>query len=283
MIYISSSCIKGKQISDSIKILCKNGFNNIELSGGTSFNPNLEKELLTIQDKYSLNLQCHNYFPPPKRDFVLNLASLDDDIYNNTYENLLSSIDLSRALGSKRFAFHAGFFVHISTEEIGKKIQKKEIYDKEKSIKRFIEGYKRLQDYAKDVELYIENNVLSNSTYNAFGGNVLMLTSFEDYLSLKDSIDFKLLLDVAHLKVSAKSLNLDLNKQLHELMQVTDYFHLSDNDSMEDTNEPISYKSEFLKYITKCKKNIYTIEVYGSNIDLIKQSERIIYNSVKLD
>jgi hypothetical protein len=36
MIYISSSCVKHNKISDSIEELVRNGFHNIELSGGTN-------------------------------------------------------------------------------------------------------------------------------------------------------------------------------------------------------------------------------------------------------
>ena len=43
---------------------------------------NFEIDLLELKDKYNLNYQCHNYFPPPQQDFVLNLASLNDDTFN---------------------------------------------------------------------------------------------------------------------------------------------------------------------------------------------------------
>ena len=36
-----------------------------------------------------------------------------------------------------------------------------------------------------------------------------MMTNYNDYKSLKEKIDFNLLLDVAHLKVSAKTLGLN--------------------------------------------------------------------------
>ena len=80
MIYISSSCIKAKTIKESVTILAEAGFKNIELSGGTQYYSSFETDLIKLQDKYGLNYQLHNYFPPPPNHFVLNLASINKDI-----------------------------------------------------------------------------------------------------------------------------------------------------------------------------------------------------------
>ena len=98
MIFVSSSCIKNKLIKSSVEELAINGFKNIELSGGTEYYDNFENDLLDLKDKYSLNYRCHNYFPPPKKHFVLNLASLDNISFNNSFEHLKNVISLSKNL-----------------------------------------------------------------------------------------------------------------------------------------------------------------------------------------
>ena len=57
----------------------RKGIKNIELSGGVH-TPTLVEDLLKI--KKEANFQVHNYFPPPKNPFVLNLASADQKISN---------------------------------------------------------------------------------------------------------------------------------------------------------------------------------------------------------
>ena len=109
MIFVSSSCLKKKYIKDSVEELAKNGFQNIELSGGTEYYENFEKDLLELKYKYKLNYRCHNYFPPPKLPFVLNLASLNDETFQNSYKHLQKVIALSNRLGSKKFGFHSDF------------------------------------------------------------------------------------------------------------------------------------------------------------------------------
>jgi len=282
VIYVSSACTKHKKIKDSVKDLVNNGFQNIELSGGTEIYKNLENDLLKLQDQYQLNYLCHNYFPPPVEHFVLNLASLNDEVFHKSYEHVKSSIDFSKKLGAKRFAFHAGFFIDIQPNEIGKKITKSTLFDKDRAMKRFVEAYMRLKDYAGDLKLYIENNVFSHSNYQNFNGeNLFMLTNYNDYMELKDKLDFNFLLDVAHLKVSSKTLGLDFLSQLNSLFNVTDYVHVSDNDNLHDNNEPISIDSEFLDVFSQAysSSRVYTLEVYSS-IEKIKESHKILDTTI---
>jgi len=265
MIYISSSCLKHIKIRDSIQELVDNGYKNIELSGGTEYYKNMEDDILYLQEKYNLNYMCHNYFPPPKEPLVLNLASLNDDIYERTFSHLKESIELSKRLGSHRFSFHAGFFLDISLLEIGRNISKCEMFDRHKSMQRFYDGFNELKSLSGDISLYIENNVYSfnNSvTYN--NEDIFMLTHYDDFLNLKEQIDFKFLLDVAHLKVSSATLKLDFEKQLSKLVECSDYIHISDNDSLSDSNQPLQKDSELVRNLKKydLKNKDFTLEIY---------------------
>ena len=64
MIFISSSCINAENIKDSVNYLIDNGFNNIELSGGTKYYSELENNLISIKKNKDVNFLLHNYFPP---------------------------------------------------------------------------------------------------------------------------------------------------------------------------------------------------------------------------
>lgn len=283
MIYISTSCVKHKKIRTSIQELVDNGFHNIELSGGTEYYDELEDDLLELKAKYHLSYICHNYFPPPKEHFVLNLASLDDEIYNKTFAHLKSAIQLSKKLGAKRFAFHAGFFIDIKVNEIGKKISKANLFDKKKSIQRFCDGFVELQKSADGIELYIENNVFSSTnamTYN--NENLFMLTNSSEYKELKNKINFSLLLDVAHLKVSSKTLDLSFEDELSCMINQSDYIHLSDNDALDDLNYKIRADSNLLDLLKKqdLKGKDFTLEIYD-DINEIKKTYEILQKVIE--
>lgn len=279
MIYLSSSNCKAPRITDSIEELVGAGFRNIELSGGSNLYPELEADLLQAKADYSLNLQLHNYFPPPEKHFVLNLASSDEVIYQRTLEHLKKAIDLSQTLGATRYGFHAGFLIDIKAEEAGQGIRKRSLIERQEGIDRFCRGFEALKQHADGIDLYIENNVISRRNLENFEGrNPFLLTDHEGLEELGDQINFKLLLDVAHLKVSCQSLGLDFSDQLALLMPEADYVHISDNDGMADQNNPVESGSELLREMAAYDydRKTMTIEVYDQ-IENIKRS----YDSIQ--
>lgn len=278
MIFVSTSCLKNKLIKSSVEDLAINGFKNIELSGGTQFYDEIETDLLKLKEKYSLNYRCHNYFPPPKKHFVLNLASLDDGTFNNSFEHLKNVISLSKKLNSYKFGFHAGFYIDIRVNEIGKKIRRNKLFDKEKSTQRFCEAFNKLKKIEPKATLFIENNVFSSTNAATYEGkNPFMMTSFLEYKALKEKIDFCLLLDVAHLKVSSNSLGLNWENELTSMVAESNYIHISDNDGLHDLNNMVTKKSNFLSILSEQDNSIkdFTLEVYDG-MESIKKSYDIL-------
>jgi sugar phosphate isomerase/epimerase len=266
MAFISSSCVKHQKIIDAIRELNAFGFNAIELSGGTKPYKSMREDLKTIKANEGIDLMLHNYFPPPSEDFVLNLASANDKVYQQSVEHCKRAIEISAELETGKFGFHAGFFIDIKVEEIGKKLSPSDITDKNRAYDRFCEAHTILTQIAgNDVQLYVENNVFSHSNNASFKGfNPLMLTNCETYQELKERIDFKLLLDVAHLKVSCQTLKKDFTTELQSLFNVSDYIHVSDNDGLHDTNNAIELKSSLyqeLKQLNWSGKTV-TLEIY---------------------
>jgi len=278
MIYISTSCIKNTKIKDSVEELATNGFKNIELSGGTEYYDNFENDLLDLKDEYNLNYRCHNYFPPPKKHFVLNLASLNDETFQISFKHLQRVIALSNRLGADKFAFHAGFFIDIKLREIGKKLSKDHLFNEDESISRFCNAFQDLQKQACGVSLFIENNVFSSSNADTYDGeNPFMMTNFNEYVSLKEKIDFNLLLDVAHLKVSARTLKLNWEEEFEKMMDASSYVHVSNNDGFHDLNNQLTKTSVLTSMLRQSdtRNKDFTLEIYDG-MDAIKRSHETL-------
>jgi sugar phosphate isomerase/epimerase len=280
MIYVSSSCIRANYINESVRKLAEEGFTHIELSGGTKAYPDLEKDLLSLQDKYGLHYLCHNYFPPPEIPFVINIASLDEKIHQLSMENLIKGIELSEKLGAKQFGFHAGFLINIPLEQIGKKLDRSKLFDRKKASEKFIRSYSILRDRFPNMKLYLENNVISNENLNSFKGeNPFFICDKEDYENFKEKLDFNILLDIAHLKVSCQSLKRDFKKELEYFLGESDYIHLSDNNSLTDSNGPILEDSEMYRLLSQNSlvNKTLNLEIYRpveeirSSMNLIKK------------
>ena len=278
MIYISSSCINSVKIKDSVQELALNGFKNVELSGGTNYYEGFEDDLLELKDKYNLSYLCHNYFPPPNEHFVLNLASLNDSIFKNSLDHIKKAISLSKVLGARKYGFHAGFLIDIDVSEIGKKISKTNLFSRQESVSRFCLAYENIKNNTDGVDLYIENNVISKTNFETYKGvNALMMTNFSEYESLKEKIDFNLLLDLAHLKVSARTLGLNWKDEFENMVGVSSYIHISDNDGFHDLNNQLTRSSSLLTMLkqSNTSKKDFTLEIYDG-MDAIKNSYDIL-------
>lgn len=241
----------------------KSGIKYIELSGGKYDNDQLSK-LVKLKNK--AYFQIHNYFPPPKKPFVLNLASLNTDIAKLSIDHIINGINWACELESFVYSFHAGFLLDPKINELGRKVSSKKLFNREESTLRFIERLNEIDIYAKTkgVKLLIENNVLSKKNFDEFGCDPFLMANEIDCLKImkNTSKNVELLIDLAHLKVSANSLGFDPIKFLNNTDKWIKAYHLSDNDGTKDSNEPISKNSWFWPYL---KKDVFyhTLEVYN--------------------
>lgn len=280
MIFVSSSCIKNDSIRETIVELATHGIKNIELSGGTKYYDGIHEDLHKLQKQYDLQYVCHAYFPPPKEDFVVNLAACNDKIYRQSIKHYEDCICMLKDLKCNVLSLHAGFLVEIGTDEIGKKISGHLVYDEGEAYTRFCYAYEHIADLCKKagIKLYLENNVFSWGNYESFGGmNYFMMTDYQSIRKMQGMLDFDLLLDLAHLYVSSKTLKLDYFDQCKKLEGYVKWLHVSGNEGRRDEHKPLNDNSDIMKVYKKIKSNDInvTLESKG-NIEEIKRSIRII-------
>jgi sugar phosphate isomerase/epimerase len=275
MIYISSTGAKSPRIADSVEFLAVEGFRNIELTGGSNYNSEYFQELNDLKLNYQLNYRCHNYFPPPKNHFVLNLASTNKNVLDESHKMIQESLKLSKHWGADSYGFHAGFLINPQVNELGQTISKISMEKKDLGLKVFRDEFQKIS--SGDIDVYVENNVFSLKNAESFKGkNPFLMCCFEDYVEFKKLTKFNLLLDIAHLKVTCNTLQLNFFEQLEKLLPESDYLHISDNNSFSDENLGLTSKTNFLPLLVGNLKNKkITLEVYDG-IDAIKRSLDII-------
>ena len=100
MIYISTGQYKDMTIDAYLNYFLDNGIKNVELSGGS-----YDSELTKTLDKYvgKINFSFHNYFPPPKIPFILNLATFNEEIYKLCENHIFNSIRLTSRYNQKYY------------------------------------------------------------------------------------------------------------------------------------------------------------------------------------
>lgn len=281
MIYVSTGGFRQENGAQVAERLLQSGIECIELSGG-SYSKNLLESLEALKPRISF--QIHNYFPPPEHPFVLNLGSLDESIGQRSVAHVEQALEWCGTLGADRYSFHAGFLLDPKVDQLGRRIAHQELFDRRESIAVFVDRVARLSKLASQVgvKLMIENNVLSAKNAREFSCNPLLMCDPHECHDVMAMVpdNVGLLIDVAHLKVSANSLKFDTAKMFEMCQERIVGHHLSDNAGLEDSNLPFEDDAWFWPHISK-RIDYYSIEVYGCSTDLLLQQMNLVRSKLQ--
>ena len=276
MIYISTGGFRGRTADAVSAELFSAGIKSIELSG-CAYSETLLTDLQALTQ--DIHFQVHNYFPPPADPFVLNLGSLDKQVGERSIAHVEQALQWCVALGADRYSFHAGFLLDPKVDELGKRIPSRSLFDRDECIEVFVSRVSRLAEIAEriGVVLMIENNVLSANNAKEFSANPLLMCDPQECQKIMGLLpgSVKQLIDVAHLKVSANSLNFDASQMFELCNERIAAYHLSDNNGLEDSNKPFDEGAWFWPHL-KADVDYYSVEVYGCTADELLQQANLV-------
>ena len=263
---VISSIAFGKQPLETTIQWIKQRKLALEFSSGLPYMSNV----LDVFYNADIAKYAHNYFPAPKEPFVLNLASSNDTIRERSIAHCLQGLRISAKVNAPFFSAHAGFCIDPPPNQLGKKIDIPKISNREMHYDLFLESLTVILTEAKKLNLkfLIENNVLAKMNYPNNSQNPLLGVESFELVNLANHFGlnhFGLLLDTAHLKVSAGTLNFDLNNSVMDLKDYIFCIHHSDNNGMQDDNSILPEDYWFLKHMNHFKNIPHVLEV--KNID----------------
>lgn len=268
MFYISSaySTTRRRSLLETLDGLTGLGVKNIELTGGILYSENNERLALELKRKKGLNFLMHNYFPPTREDFVLNLAAADKATRASTIHAISVGVGLAKELGIGMFSVHSGFTGNVSPRLTGGYFTIKMIGERDEAERRFFENLDYVIDNVLDgdVKLAIENLFPFSPSEN-----YSLLCSpdeiFEFLDNYKDCANIGLLLDLGHLNVSSKMLGFDKMGFLKELFD--NYsgrifeLHLSENDGNVDGHGMTPEDSWQMKVVSENRQILREVPV----------------------
>jgi len=264
MIFISTGGSRNQTAIQTALDFYAEGIRHVELSGGLC-SPQIEEDLKTLPS--DLLVQIHNYFPPPITPFVFNLASDKESVASVSFGHALQAIKIAANLKRRKYSFHAGFRMNPGVNELGRRIIARKLIDRGVAINNFIDQVQILSRQARlsNVDLLIENNVITRSNFDSFGEDPLLMTHPDEIIAIMSKVpkNVGLLLDVAHLYVSSKTLNFDVVEAHEKIKPWIKGYHLSENDGIVDSNQPIKNDSWFWRCLVR-NLDYYTLEVYGT-------------------
>lgn len=254
-VYVSTNVLPGRTVAQVLEVAGRWGIRHIELSSGLAHHPDMISVLEGAQGRF--HFLVHNYFPPPKKSFLLNLASGSSDIRGRSLMLCKEAIDLCARVGSPFYSVHCGFAFDGDGDLLGNAGQlDRPRIDLTEALSHFFASLDQLIAHAgkNGVGLIIENNALAsfalidNTNLICLGADIQGL---DDIFNRYDPMDLGLLLDIGHAKVSGNSLGFAVSDMVERFADRIVAIHVSDNNGIDDQNRPIRPDSDLLPLIKK--------------------------------
>ncbi|MBI3135577.1 MAG: GNAT family N-acetyltransferase [Bacteroidetes bacterium] len=269
LVLVSTLAFMGKPIDEIISISVAADY-ALEFSSGLPYHEKMEDYFITAP----VQRFAHNYFPAPEIPFVLNLASRNETIRQQSIQHCIRGIELSAKVKAPFFSAHAGFCIDPSPAELGNELVKTTGIDRNENWRLFINSVNQVLDHTKHtgVDFLIENNVLAKMNLYADSTNPLLCADAKEMQALIAQIDnprLGILLDTAHLKVSSGSLGFSLVDAMSEIKPFVRCIHHSDNNGERDTNESLKADYWFLPLMPQYADIVHVLEVKKQSVEQV--------------
>jgi sugar phosphate isomerase/epimerase len=271
-VYVSTASFRSRDLNTILDTCLAHEIDCLELGDVSSW----DLSRLGVDDHPSRFL-VHNYFPPPNTPFVLNLASQDREVLEQSRAHCRVAIDLSASLGGVAYAAHAGYTMDIAPDLLGhperQALLSTAMATRDDALQTLVESARSLAEYGRSrgVRFLVENHALAASAGRS-GRELLPMAEPKELGALCREVGdfgFGLLLDIGHLKVSAATLGFDAEEVLDELAEDVVALHLSDNDGVTDLHLPFGDEAWFLPRLRDFPEALVTAEIAPSDVDTI--------------
>ena len=250
-----------ENISDVVPEMIDNGIKNIEISSFHPYEENLDLK------KYKADILLHNFAPPTKKDFLINLCG--EEIGEISEKFIKYRIIQTKHLGQDYYSFHAGFRVN----QLQTFSKDKNAIEKRLAMNRFIDRLGRIVKFAEEQKIHIgvENHCCIRQNKDN-----LILYETNDWDELFSRIDSRYLhlhLDIGHLKISSTENDFDPNEFLDAFGHKVKAVHVHDNtgwkvDSHAPFNNDFWFKEHHWRFLNNLDYVILETKTY-KDLELI--------------
>ena len=210
---------------------------NIELGSNHCFN----SEVLN-HDFQNFKILIHNYFPPAKKNIIINIASIDEKIRNQSIEHIKKCILFSKKNNAELYTFHPGFKLDPVSQNLDKKnydfIWENKSIRNDYAQKYFFSSLDEIIGYAKNIDQRIA--LETEGSFNHF--DKLLFQNIEDILNFTKNYhpeDIKINLNIGHLNLAKEVFNFDIYEFYNLIDHYIAAFELSHNYGINDDHLPL--------------------------------------------
>ncbi len=288
--YLSTSLCRQASLESAILECGKLSDKYVELSAPHPYQTIEEiSEVLKKFKNEGYKFTLHNYFPPPEKSFVLNIASDDEKTVELCKILVNGALKLSVDAGSPLYGLHAGYLSKAKAREDGMfEFDQDEVsYSKALKISsNFISNI--VDNFSKqNVNFLVENLFPSIARNSSLNCNMEQI----DDLMRNVPKEVGLLLDLGHMNISSRIMGFKREKFLDEYLSKYGHrlyeIHISENNGLKDEHRALeenSWQYNALKKINEIKipnkQRVYCLESRNAKSDQIKQNLEKINNII---
>ena len=282
-VYVSTTYLgDGSSIRNAAGQLKRIGIKNIELGSNHAKTP--QKEISRFfRDKHATYI-AHNYFPAQEPDFVLNIASQNNKVRDQTLKFIQNTIKLCQNLNIKFYTIHPGFLGDVTVlrnrEDLRnfdfKFVKNKSSINRKSVVKETVQIIKNIYRFAnkQNVQLLIENEGSKTSP------EFVIFDSHEELDLLKKEIgeSLKFNFNLAHATLAG--INLKDTKTFRHFYKNSPFFEVSEIQNNLDSHLPITSKGTIGAILKKyswyfARKNV-VLEYRNININEVHLSYKYV-------
>lgn len=278
--YVSTGAFRESSLISVLNAARRLGIRRIELSSSLTYERDIISQVNTAKKEF--NFIVHNYFPPAKVPFILNLASANESIRQGSMTLCRQALNLCAQIGSPLYSVHCGFTFDGDGSQLGHASQLNlPRIGMDEAMANFLKSLEILLPIAErlDIILAIENNALAEFAL-VDGKNLLALgadiNSLNFIFEQFNSDHLLLLLDLGHAKVNASTLGQPIGDIINLMHDRIIAMHISDNDGRNDLNWPLDSESDLWPYIKGINSSIHVIESHFSDENILMDQIRLL-------
>jgi sugar phosphate isomerase/epimerase len=278
--FVSTKALGANRLDYVFQIARRLDVRHIELSSSLTYEDNILSKINTATKEFQFLV--HNYFPPARAPFLLNLASGNESIRQRSLNFVMQALDLCAQIGSPLYSVHCGFTFDGDGSQLGHANQLNlNRISMDEAMAKFIKSLAILMPVAEKLKINfaIENNVLAEFALIEEGNQLALgadASSLNYIFEQFNNDQLFLLLDLGHAKVNASTLGQPIDEMINLFHDRIIALHLSDNDGRNDLNWSLSYDSDLWPYIKMADTSIHVIEAHFTDEKTLKDQIRLL-------
>lgn len=282
-IFVSTTFVPdGSPLRDALELCSGTAIQSIEIGSNHCF----EKNYNYLLD-YDFQYLIHNYFPIPKKSFVLNIASLSDETRAMSIKHIKKAIDYCNLINAKLYTFHPGFL----TDPKGTNLSVENYdfqWDNKKLIKSNSESARQNMYTSLDVIIEYATKIGISIAIETEGSlhkkeHLLMQrpSEYTEFMQKYRNTDIGINLNIGHLNLASKAFNFGRKEFVDHIQNYIVAMELSHNDGKEDEHLPLKPNLWYWDIIhnERFKEAYKILEFRNTPIDRIRDSINLFSNN----